>query len=282
MPVRTTTGKEKKQMDKDAALRQKKRLKELSEQAIRHNAFYFTDFMTAADAAEVYDLVPEQNVTVFGGAKDCERVVVRFGNPEEFGYEEPFPITLLKITPAAAKFADDLTHRDYLGTLMGLGIDRDVVGDIIVRNNTQKETEANNRDKQGRTGYPAAYVFILTRMAGFVVENLTTVKHTTVTVTELTDVPKDVAPIFAEEEIIVSSQRLDGVIAKLFHLSREKAKQLFAGDMVFINGRTSENPSLQPKMSDVISVRGYGKFIFDGVLRETKKGNTVVSVRRYV
>ena len=70
--------------------------------------------------------------TVFGGTEASERAVVRFGDPEAFGYEEDFPIDILAIVPLADKFADDLTHRDFLGALMSLGIERSLLGDIIV------------------------------------------------------------------------------------------------------------------------------------------------------
>ena len=250
-------------MNKDIAAARKKRFSELYNNARSHNAYYFTDFMTLSDAAEVYGIAPESDVTVFGGAPDCERVMIRFGNPAEFGYEEDFPIVLLKISPAAAKFADDLTHRDFLGTLMGLGIERDVIGDIIVRDRN-------------------AYIFAAARMADYFKENLSTVRHTTVTVSELNDIPEDIAPKFESEEPIVASLRLDGILSKLYHLSREKAKQLFAKEQILINGLVTMNPSIIPKPGDVISVRGHGKWVFDGVVRETKKGNTVISVRRYV
>ncbi len=260
---------------------QKKRYKELLNNAVNQNVYYFTDFVSMADAMEACEVAPKNYVTVYGGAPDCERVMLRFGNPEDFGYEEDFPITLLKITPAMAKYADDLTHRDFLGTLMGLGIERDVIGDIIVRNGNGVPKN-DGCDTQSKKESLVAYVFIAKRMTGYLMDNLKTVKHTTVCVSELTEIPGDVAPEFAIEELIVSSPRLDGVVAKCYHLSREKAKQLFAGKMVFINGKEMSNPSIQPKEGDIISTRGHGKFIFDGIRRETKKGNMVITIRRYI
>ncbi len=264
-------------MEKDPSIARKKRLVELHHNALSHNAYYFTDFMTAADAADVYGLAPESDFTVFGGAPDCERVMIRFGNLHEFGYEEDFPIVLLKIAPLAAKYADELTHRDFLGTLMGLGLERDVIGDIILRGENARQGESPEENDNAL----AAYVFVAERMADFIKENVTTVKHTTVAVEQLKQVPKDVAPVFEKEEPVVASLRLDGMVSKLYHLSREKSKAMFAKELVFINGRPTANPSIEPKSGDVISVRGHGKFIFDGVLRETKKGNTVIAVRRY-
>ena len=59
--------------------------------------------------------------------------MLRFGSEETLGYEEAFPISCVVIRPSAPKFAEELTHRDFLGALMNLGIERDVLGDIIVR-----------------------------------------------------------------------------------------------------------------------------------------------------
>ena len=69
---------------------------------------------------------------ISGGYEDAERVIVRFGSEDELGYEEAYPITLLRIAPLQSKFADDLTHRDFLGSLMNLGIERDVLGDLLI------------------------------------------------------------------------------------------------------------------------------------------------------
>ena len=72
---------------------------------------------------------------LFGGSEEAERMVVRFGDPEDMGYEEAFPITLLKIEPLLQKYADALGHRDFLGALMNLGIERSTLGDIFIKDN---------------------------------------------------------------------------------------------------------------------------------------------------
>ena len=59
--------------------------------------------------------------------------MVRFGSERMFGYEEPFPISVLRIEPLINKFAEELGHRDYLGAVMNLGMERDVIGDILIR-----------------------------------------------------------------------------------------------------------------------------------------------------
>ena len=250
-------------MERDKEAGRRKRFAELDANSRRHNAYYFTDFLTVAEASGVYDVADAADITIFGGSSDAERVMIRFGNAKSFGYEQDFPIVLLKIAPRAAKFADDLSHRDFLGTLMGLGIERDVIGDIFVVDST-------------------AYVFVAERMADYIIENVLTVRHTSVSAERIDALPPEAAPKLAAEELIVASERIDGIIAKLYHMSRETTRRMFVKEQVLIAGRVVTNPSLLPKEGAVISVRGHGKFIYDGMLRATKKGNTVVTVRRYV
>lgn len=69
-----------------------------------------------------------RSVPAYGGFDGAERVMVAFGPAPE---PADYPITCLHIAPKQEKFAEELTHRDYLGTLMGLGLERRVLGDIL-------------------------------------------------------------------------------------------------------------------------------------------------------
>ena len=240
-----------------------RRFEDLFRRSYGTGTWMFTDFLSAGDAALVYRVAGETEVSLFGGAEGCERVMIRFGNAEEFGYEIPFPIRILKVAPLQKKFADELTHRDFLGALMNLGIERDVLGDIVVKTDH-------------------AYVFAAEKIADFITENLFRIKHTSVTVTVIQDVPEDVAPTLERVEVIVPSLRLDGIVAKLYHLSRQQAKDLFTGGLVLVNGRLCMNPAGAVKENDILSVRGHGKFAFRRFDHETKKGNRVVVVEKYV
>jgi RNA-binding protein YlmH len=245
-----------------------KRFQELSEQSYQNNVFYFTDFLSASDAALVYpatgsDNVVQPDITLWGGAEGCERVMIRFGNEEEFGYSVPFPIQLLRIEPLIKKFADELSHRDFLGALMNLGIERDTIGDIVVKDKT-------------------AYVFVVERIAEYITEHLSQVKHTSVKCQVLTDMPEAVKPELEPVELIVASIRMDSILAKLYHLSRNQALELFRKKLVLVNGRVYENNSGIPKENDVIAVRGYGKFIYRRLAYDTKKGKQAIIVERYV
>lgn len=240
-----------------------KRFSELAEQSYQNNAYYFTDFLSATDAALAYTVAEETEFSLWGGAEGCERVVIRFGASEDLGYELPFPIRILKIEPLMKKFADEMTHRDFLGALMNLGIERDTIGDIVVK------------DKIG-------YAFVVEHIADYIQENLGQVKHTHVKCQLLEEMPEEVKPQLEEAELIVASIRLDTIVAKLYHLSRNQSLDLFRKKLILVNGRVWENNSGAPKEGDVVAVRGHGKFIFRGVMHDTKKGKQAILVERYV
>ena len=168
----------------------------------------------------------------------------RFGDPEEFGYEEPFPICAVKIEPLAEKFAENFSHRDFMGAILNLGIDRSTIGDICV---------------EGK----CAYVFCTSAMSVFLQETLEQVRLS-----------------YREEH--VASLRCDGIVSAVWRLSRSQGQTLFSQKKVFVNGRLTENGSQMLKDGDTVSVRGFGKFIFRGEKNTTKKGRLVIGADLFV
>ena len=238
-------------------------LKDLSEKADRSGRYTFTDFLNLDEQNTLQSARRElTRYECFGGTEGCERVMARFGNADEMGYEEPFPIACVKINPLQQRFADELSHRDILGAVMNLGIERGCVGDIVLRDNV-------------------AYLFALERIAPFICENLTRVRHTSVCAAVTEDLPG--GALFRTEPVRlnVTSLRTDCVVAALYHLSRGNAEKLFAAQKVFINGRLCAG-SAQLKEGDIVSVRGSGRFAFAAVTGSTKKGRNVITVDRYI
>ncbi|MFR6330773.1 MAG: hypothetical protein ACLUOI_19515 [Eisenbergiella sp.] len=90
-------------------------------------------------------------------------------------------------------------------------------------------------------------------------------------------------PVREPEKIslIVSSERADAVLAKLWQLSRNQSLELFRTKKVYVNGRLCENNSCQLKSGDRVSARGYGRFLYYGALGETRKGRLNVSAGVY-
>lgn len=243
----------------------KKRFLELGEKSYQQNIYTFTGFLSMSEqeaflqAAQAMKHVP---FTMWGGSENCERQMVRFGSREEFGYEEEFPIVCVCISPLMEKFADNLSHRDFLGALMNLGIERSTLGDIFIRQKT-------------------GYLFCTERIAPFIMENLDKIKHTSVKCRRLEEIPEVLAGEAAEEEHLVASERIDGIVAKLYNISRSQSLELFRGKKVFVNGRLNENNSCNLKSGDVVAVRGYGKFTYGGIVQETRKGKQRVRVYIY-
>jgi len=251
-------------MQEEQAL--KRRILDLANRCYQSNVYTFSGFLSMGDQALFYEMEREVSFvpwTLFGGGEDCERKMLRFGSEEMLGYEEDFPVSCLVVRPLMQKFADELTHRDFLGALMNLGIERDVLGDIIVRENV-------------------GYVFCEDAMAAFLQEHLDKVKHTSVICEIVKECPAAAKTEFLADELVVSAGRCDAVVAKVYNLSRSQSIRLFQAKKVFVNGRQCENNSGALKPGDAVSVRGFGKFIFDGILNETKKGRIRVEIRRYV
>lgn len=241
------------------------RLHELAEKSFQQNIFTFTGFLGLSEQDVFWRMEPEltyAGYTLSGGTQGADRQIIRFGNVQEFGYEVPFPVVCLHIRPLAAKFADRLSHRDFLGALMNLGIERSVLGDIRV-----KETEA--------------YLFCLETMAEHICRNLEQVRHTHVSCR----ITRDCAAVPQEEpelcSVQVSSLRIDAVLSKLYNKSRSDCLLLFHAGRVFVNGRLCENNSKVLKAGDIVNARGYGKFVVNGEIRETRKGKLCVETAVY-
>ena len=235
------------------------RYRELLQRALQSGIYMYTPFHSPSGASLAFNVAEESRLRLWGGAEGCERVVIRFGDPEETGYEEDFPISLLKICPRQAKYADNLDHRDFLGAILNLGLERDTVGDILIR------------DKE-------AYVFVLDTVAELIENDLERVKHTPVFVSRVDEIPEGLFDMGNEKIITVPSLRLDAIISKAFHISRSEAKALFNSEKVFINGRLCKNPESQIHEDDVISARGFGRFTYSGESHSTRKGNLAVRI----
>ena len=256
-------------LNHDDILLLEKRILELAQRSYNSSLFTFTDFFGLLEQdvfRSVVSRLPRgTRFTLFGGAEGTERVMVRFGDADDLGYEVPFPIVMLRIAPKAPKFAEKLTHRDALGALMHLGMEREMLGDIILRDEGQE-----------------IFVFCHEKIAPFIESELTSIRNTSVVVSVAEELPE--GDLFRTEEVVVKamSERLDGVIAKLWSLSREEASGYFSRSLVFVEGRCITSPSHIPKSGERVSVRGLGRFIYEGYISDTKKGKMNIRVLKYV
>ena len=244
----------------------KKRFVELANRSYNSGIYTFTDFLGLAEQsafAEIKSAIRGIPYEAFGGVDGAERVMIRFGSEELMGYEVPFPIVCIKIEPSSPKFADRLTHRDFLGAILNLGIERETLGDIPIVNNV-------------------GYLFATEDISRFIISELTRVKHTEVKLSIVSELPK--AELYKTERrrVQVASERLDAVIARVFSLSREDAQGLFLKKLVYVSGKLCESTSYTPKEGETVSVRGHGRFIYIGFSSTSKKGKLNVDVDVFV
>lgn len=243
----------------------KNRFHDLANKSFQQGIFTFTGFLGLSDQDIFWKEEPGLKYACYetsGGCENADRIVVRFGSAEELGYEVPFPIVCIHIEPLQVKFADELSHRDFLGALMNLGIERSTLGDIKV-------------------GEREAYLFCLDSIAEFICENLTQIKHTHVKCS----VVRELGNIRQEEpetvNIQVQALRVDAVVARVYGMSRERSLELFRAGKVYVDGRLCENNSRILKAGETVNARGFGKFILRGEARETRKGKLSVEAAVY-
>lgn len=159
----------------------------------------------------------------------------------------------------------ELSHRDYLGALLSLGLERDAIGDIFP------------------TGPSGAVVFATPEAAELILSDLVSVGREKVSVTRA-ELPASFR-ITREFEAItdtVMSIRLDGVVKALCNISREAASDLVLSGDVSVNYVVAAKPDMSLEKGDVISVRGYGKYIFDGDRGVNRRGRIRIDARKYV
>lgn len=245
----------------------KKRLIELANRAYTNNCYEFTDFLNMSELSIFYQMKNElkfAGADVNGGHQTSERCMVRFGDENLCGYTLDYPILIIKISPANAKFADKLSHRDFLGSIMGLGIERSKIGDIFV-------------DSETNTGY----VFVHLDIADYILTNLSFIRHTKVKNEIIEELPEVLLKEPKEKVLTLSSNRIDAVISKAYNLSRGVVINLIKENKVYINGCINTSNSISLKKDDVVSVRGYGRFVFAEELGLNKKEKIKILIKIY-
>lgn len=242
-------------MAMDSAKLIKNRLAELEEKSLKSGIAMYSKFL---NPAEYMCLSNNKNARLFGGYADAIYKVAAF-SAEEVG-EDMFPITAVKIIPYEK---GKLTHRDYLGSILGLGIERNVTGDIIVNDEF-------------------AVMYCLENVADFIIHNLKNVGRVSVKTaeTELSEAAANVK--FKEICAFVPSARLDNILSAAAGVSRANAVRMLKEGCVKLNYVDESKADKRVNEKDILSVRGIGKFIYDGVSGTSKKDRLKVNIRKYI
>lgn len=251
-------------MQKEEIMLQK-RLIELSKVAYQKNIVTYSDFLNLNELNILHTTPKHEWFTsyvTFGGYDFSERQMVAF-LPDALCYKYTYPISVIKIEPLYQKFAESLSHRDYLGSILNLGIDRSKLGDILVEDDY-------------------AILFLHQSLEAFFLEELKRIRHTCVKVSVMQIEQFAYTPKTKEIKGSVSSFRLDSLIALVFASSRTKIIPYIEGGKVFVNGKLVTSNGYRIKEDDIISVRGFGRFQFKECLSQTKKGRYLVTMNLYI
>jgi RNA-binding protein YlmH len=200
----------------------------------------------------------------YGGYDESERMLVGFF--PEYSIQDGedcyklFPISAIEIA-YNAKYSRTLTHRDFLGSVLGLGITREKIGDIIPEEDR-------------------AVMYVIDDIAGFICVNLERVGHTSVQCRVLDDYTPKAAET-TEKKFTVPSLRLDAVLSDAFNISRAKASALIKGEKAFLNWHCEVNTSKPVSEGDVITLRGMGRVKIKEVMGTTKKDRILINTVVY-
>ena len=238
---------------------------DLARTAYQREIMTFSDFLNLNELNILHRTPKDQfkaRFETYGGYELAERQMVAF-LPDALCYEWSYPFVCIHAVPQYPKYAEKLTHRDVLGALMHLGLDRSKIGDIVVLEND-------------------IYIFCSETISDFIMDQFTQIRHTMIRSSVIEDVSTlKVHPVFEEHDDMVASNRIDAIIARAYHLSRSEAAAYLTAEKVFINGRCITNCNQSCDNGDIVSVRQKGRFVFETDQSLSKKGKLRVRFMIY-
>ncbi len=233
---------------------------DLLEQGSRKDRLTYTDFLTPAEQALISQQLSILHPVFFGGHPESERRICLY-LPEYLTLEElsqDGPITAFRAT---FPLREKLTHRDFLGSLMGCGIERSCIGDLFVR--------------EGFCDF-----FLTKAISPYVRQNLLSAGRVPVSVTEISledvVIPEKKSRILQDT---VASLRLDSICSAAFRMSRERASAAIRAGKVSVNSLPCEKTDRLLREGDTVSLRGSGKAVLDEIGGNTRKGRISITIR---
>ena len=216
-----------------------------------------TNFLDPAEQIEIQNVIRKVPHTLVGGYIEAERKVLVIGSAEE----ETKPYDFLKVIRIEAN--KNLSHRDILGSLLGLGIKREMIGDILINANL-------------------ADIIVLKEISSYVLQNLNKIGKEKVKayehkLEELLQVKKKKKEI----KTTVASLRVDAIVSCGIGVSREISSKLIQTQKVKLNHKLLENASKKISEGDILSIRGYGRLELVSILGETRKDRVRIILKRY-
>lgn len=233
------------------------------------NKIVNTDFLDMANRSEAQKVLTEEKVKNYffeGGKENADRSILVL-YPEKLteqmarnNISNILEVIRIKL-PKELKYE----HRDYLSGIMKLGLKREKFGDIIVN-----ETGAD--------------IVVLKEVSEYLkngLQELTRFKKSEISIVSILEL-QNIETSFEKFTIIVSSLRLDNFVSELAKCSRTRAEEIIIEQRVFINSVVADKNSKKINEGDIITIRGKGKFIFNGIERETRNDRLVLNIKKYI
>ena len=236
------------------------------------NRIEYTDFLDVYQKHLLEKILKQEkveNYIITGGAQDTERnIIVFYPDKLKVIFEEDntkaLPIKCIRIT-LPKEMHSKYSHRDYLGGLIKLGIKREKLGDIFVFDD-------------------GADILFLDEILKFILNNISSLTRFNKSIIEEIDLSNIRQKEVNKQQIkvIVSSMRLDCVISEILKTSRGKAEELINEGRVFVNFENVYKFIKQIKESDLITIRGKGRFEIARIEGETKSGRVKLSINKFI
>lgn len=236
------------------------RVRDTANICLRTSSPKFLGFLTPEESAIADSLLKSYGATYsfYGGYEDAQRRYLAC--IPDWCDRPKFPIAALTFE---YRSVDKLSHRDFLGSLMALGITRESVGDILVGD--------------GRT-----VVFLNSGIADHVTEQISKIGRVGVTVKQGFSEPLPTVGRLCDFSDTVPSTRLDCIVAAVCSVSRSVACELIESGLVSVNSFCCEKNTKNIVSGDKVTVRGKGKFVIESVDSHTKKGRIILKYKKYV
>lgn len=236
----------------------------------KQNKIQVTDFLSPVELRilkDVLNLVNCNNYRIYGGMQDADRnaIVIFPEKLESVFIQDKFDYNSIFSCIRISNCVENYEHKIYLGGCVKLGVRREKIGDIVVFEN-------------------GADIIVCKEIEKFLISNLQQLnrfKNAQIEVVNINEITKKEQK-FKEMKIIVSSLRLDNVVAELAGTSRNKAIELLNQERVFINYRSEIKATKLVATKDIITIRGKGKFIIEDIEGNTRSGKNVVGVKKFV
>lgn len=241
------------------------KLADMVSRSERNGTYSFSNFLDEKQCAEAEQWCRHNTgglvYKLWGGHEQADRKMLAVCPDycEAYVIDE-FP---LKCITFKYRKEDRLTHRDFLGTLMGMNFKREIIGDIIV-------------------GEGMTQAFVTETAARLIMTTVSKIGRTGVSCSDDIPFELEVKRDFADISGTVASLRLDCVTALAANVSREKAAALIRGEKTDVNHFTVTSVSHELKEGDILSVRGCGRFLVSGINGVTKKNRIHIILKKYI